>query len=130
MLKLPHWIGIGCVKCGTSWTWRELKKHPQLFAPDSKEIHFFNSGSTKSMKWYSQWFKGVKPNQLIGEFTPDYFNHYEAMHRIKEYVPNAKLIVCFRHPVERAFSNWKHALYEKRLPADTKFDDVSRDIEA
>lgn len=115
MLRLPDWIGIGCVKCGTSWVWREIKKHPQIFTPDRKEIHFFNGGSEKSLRWYANLFTQSSPDQKVGEFTPDYYHHYEAMHRIKEKVPHANLITLFRHPVERAFSNWKHAVQEKRF---------------
>lgn len=122
ILKLPHWIGIGCVKCGTSWTWREMRKHPQIFAPEAKELFYFTGGSTKPLKWYSKWFKNGEPDQLLGEWTPDYFHHYEARHRIKEKLPNVKLLVLFRHPVERAFSNWKHAVHEGRLPKNLTFD--------
>jgi hypothetical protein len=122
MLKVPSWIGIGCVKCGTSWTWRELKSHPEIFTPNAKEIHYFSTGSTHDLRWYSKWFTPAMPGQKIGEFTPDYFHHYEAMHRIKEQFPEAKLITLFRHPIERAFSNWKHAVQEKRLSPKKTFD--------
>ncbi len=121
MAKLPTWIGIGCVKCGTSWAWQQLRKHPDLFAPIQKEVHFFNFCATKDVSWYRTKFQRAKPHQKVGEWTPDYFHHYEAMHLIKEYVPDARLMVIFRHPVERAFSNWKHALQAKRLPKGMTF---------
>ena len=122
-MRLPDWLGIGCVKCGTSWLWREMKKHPEIYAPKVKEVHFFNSASRRSVKSYMKRLGKAKPNQKTGEFTPDYFHHYEAMHVIKEYCPNVKLLVCFRNPVDRAFSNYKHARTAGRLSPETTFMD-------
>lgn len=122
-MKKPTWLGIGCVKCGTSWTWQQLKKHPEIFAPAQKEVHFFNFGFKKTLDWYLTKFTRAKLHQKAGEWTPDYFHHYEAMHLIKEYCPDVKLMVIFRHPVDRAFSNWKHALQGGRLKAGTTFDE-------
>jgi hypothetical protein len=120
---MPNWLGIGCVKCGTSWTWQQMRKHPQIFTPKGKEIHFWNSLPTKDMSKYAKLFDNATANQVAGEFTPDYFHHYEAMHNIKEYCPDIKLITLFRHPVERSFSNWKHAVQEGRLSKTSSFND-------
>ena len=114
LMRLPDWIGIGCVKCGTSWLWREMRKHPQLFSPKAKEVHFFDN-HRRTIENYMKILGRANSNQKTGEFTPDYFHHYEARFLIKEYSPNAKLIVNFRHPLERAFSNWKHALSAGRF---------------
>lgn len=114
--RKPNWIGIGCVKCGTSWLWRELRSHPEIYTPDRKEIHFFNKEGELPNKLYLKLLnKHAKKNQLIGEFTPDYFHHKPSKERIKEFCPDVKLIVCFRNPFDRAFSNYKHALNAGRL---------------
>ena len=39
---LPDFIGIGAQRCGTSWLYRRLGEHPELWLPPIKEIHFFN----------------------------------------------------------------------------------------
>jgi hypothetical protein len=49
---------------------------------------------------------------LTGEATPSYAYYPHALRRIAETVPEAKLILLLRDPVERAFSHYKHA---KRL---------------
>jgi hypothetical protein len=113
MRRLPDWIGIGCVKCGTSWAWSQLKKHPQIYSP-YKELNYFNFGQIFQLKSYISFFEGGENHQKTGEWTPDYFHHYEAMHNIKEIVPWVKLITIFRHPIDRAWSNYKHALQEGR----------------
>ena len=117
MKNLPSWLGIGCVKCGTSWTWREIRKHPQIFTPQKKELFFFSGRGT--LEDYTSHFHDA--TGIAGEWTPDYFHEPEAMYRIKKLIPKAKLITIFRHPVERAFSNWKHAIDAKRLRANIPF---------
>lgn len=41
-LSAPHFVGIGAPRCGTSWVFRLLRLHPQVWMP-WKEIHFFDS---------------------------------------------------------------------------------------
>jgi hypothetical protein len=42
ILRLPHFIGIGAPRCGTTWTFKMLRLHPQVWLP-WKEMHFFDS---------------------------------------------------------------------------------------
>ena len=114
-------MGIGVVKCGTSWTWRELGKHPQLWCPQIKEVHFFNYAPKKTWKWYCNLFSIAPKNTLVGEWTPDYFNHPEARFMVKEFCPDIKMMVMFRNPTDRAFSNYKHALFEHRVRPGANF---------
>ena len=39
---LPDFIGIGAQRCGTSWLYRRLGEHPELWLPPIKEIHYFD----------------------------------------------------------------------------------------
>lgn len=119
--RLPDWLGIGCVKCGTSWAWRELAKHPQVYSP-TKELNYFNYKFP--LIDYIRYFDGREQGQLLGEWTPDYFHHCESMHNIYNTCPWVKMIVIFRHPVERAFSNYKHAIFEQRLPEGLAFSEA------
>lgn len=38
----PHFIGIGAPRCGTTWTFKMLRLHPEIWIP-WKEMHFFDS---------------------------------------------------------------------------------------
>ncbi len=38
----PDFIGIGAQKAGTSWLHHNLAKHPQIWMPPLKEIHYFD----------------------------------------------------------------------------------------
>lgn len=38
----PEFLGIGAQKAGTSWLYSNLRKHPDLWLPPIKELHYFN----------------------------------------------------------------------------------------
>ncbi len=40
--KGPSFLGIGANKAGTSWLYQQLKKHPEIWMPPIKELHFFD----------------------------------------------------------------------------------------
>ena len=44
----PNFIGIGAQKCATTWLHLVLEKHPQVWMPPMKELHFFNRPSNRS----------------------------------------------------------------------------------
>jgi hypothetical protein len=57
---------------------------------------------------YRQLFAAAPPGTLTGESTPLYLRDRGAHRRIRELVPEVKLIAVLRDPVERAYSNWTH----------------------
>jgi hypothetical protein len=40
----PDFIGIGAQKSGTSWLHTNLEKHPQIWLPPMKELHYLDQG--------------------------------------------------------------------------------------
>ena len=38
----PDFIGIGAQKAGTTWLYRNLRAHPEIWMPKEKEIHYFD----------------------------------------------------------------------------------------
>ncbi len=40
--RAPDFIGIGAQKSGTTWLYRNLEFHPELFMPRVKELQYFN----------------------------------------------------------------------------------------
>lgn len=41
-MTLPHFLGIGVPKAGTTWLYENLRQHPQLWLPPLKEIHYLD----------------------------------------------------------------------------------------
>ncbi len=105
--KLPDFIGIGAMRCGTTWLTDQLRAHPEIYVPEHyKEIHFFDRYFEKGIDWYLANFSAKAAHQQAGEFTPYYIRDEQALKRMAETCPDAKLIVSLRNPVERAFSHY------------------------
>jgi len=121
-------IGMGAVKCGTSWIWRCLREHPQICMPKTKELRFFNSDEKyeKGVNYYKIFFNDCPQNFVKGEFTPDYINHPDTAKRIKKCFPNVKLIASLRNPIERAYT---HYWYERSrgFELNAKFENVIKE---
>jgi len=102
---LPNFLIIGTVKSATTWLVKCLNSHPQIYIPP-KEIHYFSRFFSKKLTWYYRHFTRVKHNQIIGENSNTYLASKEVPLRIKKLIPQVKLIVSLRNPVERAYSDY------------------------
>lgn len=115
MAKYPDFIVVGCMKCGTTVMWHNLNNHPDIIMgknPEdpkkaSTEIRFWNNGKPhhtwkKGIKWYKRLFSG----DMSGEKCANYVESRAAMERMSQYVPNVKLILCVRNPIDRAYSEY------------------------
>ncbi len=40
--QLPHFLGIGAPRAGTTWVYEVLARHPDVFMPPVKEVHYFD----------------------------------------------------------------------------------------
>lgn len=104
----PNFIGIGGQRCATTWIFDCLKEHPEVCNIEKKEINFFTHYYNRGYEWYERYFKGCSGYKAIGEFSTSYLYDYNAPKRIYNYNPDAKIIVCLRNPIERAYSQHKH----------------------
>lgn len=57
--QLPHFLGIGAQRSSSTWLYENLKKHPEIWVPPLKEIHFFDTLGEKRIetKAYRRHFK-------------------------------------------------------------------------
>lgn len=111
-VRLPDFLGIGTQKGGTTYLHGLLQQHPQVFLAHPKELHYFSLHHQRGLDWYGRHFEAAAPNQCCGEVTPYYLFHPLAAKRIAAALPDVKLIVLLRDPVERALSQYFHS---KRL---------------
>jgi hypothetical protein len=49
-------LGVGAQKAGTSWLYRYLKSHPEIFMSPIKEMHFFGT-RYKAKGWPTSDFR-------------------------------------------------------------------------
>ena len=80
-----------------------LSQHPQIHIAAQKEIHFFDLRYDQGVDWYrAQFDDATEP--MLGEASPSYMFSEDAIRRMHELVPDAKLIAILREPVSRAYS--------------------------
>lgn len=109
---LPSFIIFGVGRCGTTSLYNYLTGHPNVGAAQEKEILFFDYHFNKGLAWYKKnfplrkFYKSSQHKWITGDATPSYMHHPLAPHRIKEILPEVKLILLLRNPVERAYSHY------------------------
>ena len=107
--RLPDFLGLGTQKGGTTSLHQWLSTHPQVFLPACKEVHYFDLQPEQPPQWYARHFQEAQPKQACGEITPFYLFHPDVPARIHRVVPEVRMIVLLRDPVERALSQVFHA---------------------
>ena len=119
---LPNWICIGAGRAGTTTLWEILRHHPDIYLPIQKECNFFGSlsswkGNATAVitetglalaRYEFDFFSSRKSEKSVGEITPGYLHYETAAAEIAEKLGNkTKILVSFRHPIQRAYSHYK-----------------------
>ncbi len=121
---MPDFIIIGTQRGGTTSLYNYLADHPSIGAASIKEIHFFDTAHFKQGRaWYRAHFpsavqkylveRELKSGFLTGEASPYYLFHPPTPGRIAAMLPDVKLIVMLRNPVDRAYSHYFHEVAGK-----------------
>src|SRR5436305_3956146 len=117
---LPDFLIIGTQRGGTTSLYHYLQAHPCLQATTTKEVHFFDRKYHKGLMWYRGHFPTVwekvrtqqvqKQAFVTGEASPSYLFHPHVYKRVAQALPQVKLIVLLRNPVDRAYSQYYHSI--------------------
>jgi hypothetical protein len=116
---LPSFLICGGQRCGTTSMYRALAAHPAVIkAVLHKGVHYFDVGYERGLRWYRAHFPTYRQASRIErelgvpvqtfESSPYYMYHPHAMSRIATDLPEVKLVVLVRDPVERAYSQHAH----------------------
>jgi hypothetical protein len=141
-LTLPTFIIIGAAKAGTTALYWYFAEHPEVFMSPVKETFYFAYGldaagrllygdpevhqfPVKTRSQYEALFADAGQAAAIGEASPIYLECPQAAGRIRETIPDVRLICSLRHPVERAYSDYLMYLRQR----GRRFDPV-RDLTA
>jgi hypothetical protein len=117
---LPDFVIIGGKKCGTTFFYDLLTRHPYVEPAASKELHYFDAlFDEESVEWYRRCFPAPRwedgRRTITGEATP-YMPSRRAPERMAEVVPGARLISLLRNPVDRAYSDYQQVVRKGREP--------------
>lgn len=101
----PIFFIIGAQKAGTTSMRMNLRAHPEIFM-DERENHFFDKAGNSSI--FQQQAKenlARKPSaKVIGFCSPVHMFTADALYRIHDVFPGAKLVASLRNPKDRAYS--------------------------
>lgn len=139
--SLPDFIIGGAMKSATSSLHNLLATHNRVFIPDD-EIHFFSIDDfiqhppyffgaverrmdqdyrrdfERNLRWYESFFEPANDGQLIGEDSTAYLASPKAPGRIRELLPDVKLIFMLRNPVDRTYSHYWHRVRKGKAVND------------
>lgn len=109
---LPDFLIIGAQKCGTSSLHAQLALHPEVRAPLTKEVHYFDIKYHRGPQWYRAHFPIKDRLHAAGgwktfESSVCYLYWDFVPERIVSLLPDVRLIAVLRDPVERAYSQYQ-----------------------
>src|SRR5437879_4218078 len=109
--RLPNLLIVGAAKAGTTSLHALLGRHPAAFMSEPKEPRFFSyegenaeafggpgagvliNGIVKTQTEYKRLFAGVTAEHVVGESSPAYLYSPLAAARIRQMIPDAKIVV-------------------------------------
>ena len=113
---LPDFLILGAQKAGTTALYAYLRWHPRITGPAWKEVSYFDRHYRRGVRWYRGHFPIRAAGRILGEASPGYLFHPLAPERVRATVPDAKLIVLLRDPIDRALSHYHHEVALGREP--------------
>lgn len=117
----PNFYIVGAARSGTTSLYDALRKHPQVFLPEVKEPHYFtycpgleNIPSVSAHQYvccgnremYQRIYRPGAGFAAIGDTSPSYLWDENAPQKIREAVPDARIVIILRDPVDRAHSQY------------------------
>jgi hypothetical protein len=120
---LPHFVIAGAQKSGTTSLWAYLCEHPEVTPPISKEMSFFDLNFHRGLHWYRMHFplesamlptKSSQRRLMTGESSAYYMFHPLSPGRIAATLPDVRIILLLRNPVNRAFSHYQLKLRRRQ----------------
>lgn len=145
--RLPDFLLIGAMRAGTTSLHHVLASHPRVAMPE-REIFFFDSddfeehaeehigpGGAWRLRDYERELPEALPaylrhfeaagDRLAGEDSTTYLTAERAPERAARLLPDAKILVILRDPVERAWSHYWHLVQSGRAVLDFEASLVS-----
>jgi len=134
----PNFFIVGAPRCATTTLYEYLNQTPDVFMSPIKEPNFFSVSINPKIKLanmirdkqkYLNLFKNVTNERAIGEASPTYLWDPKTPELIHKTIPDARIIMILRNPVERAFS---HYLLLVSLGAETSsfFESLKKSLDA
>ena len=115
--RAPDFFLVGAPKCGTTAMHAYLRRHPQVYLPAQKELHFYGSDlhglpTTLRPEQHDALFEGAGDADRVGETAIWALYSREAAREIKAVHPGASILIMLRDPVEMMYAQHGEYLYQ------------------
>jgi hypothetical protein len=121
---IPNLFLVGAQKCGTTSMYEYLRRHPQIFFPFDNEhyglfkepqhfcpeLEIHDKVSIKDRERYLALYRGSEDAIWRGDASTNYLFSERAAEAIKQFSPNARILIMLRPPVE-----WMHSYHKEML---------------
>jgi len=130
-IVLPNAVVLGVAKAGTTSLYHALGAHPQVGVSRIREPKFlfyaghliqpaagkFSQLAIRTLAQYESLYSAKAGVPVRVDISPIYFNFPDqAILGIRQYVPDAKLLIVYRQPVDRAYSAFVMHVREGQEP--------------
>jgi len=115
MSRWPNFFIVGAPRAGSSSLYEYLRQVPEIYMSTVKEPNYFAPNAIpdnfkinpiRNKKEYLKLFKKAKDEKILGEASPSYLRDTEAPKLIHEVLPDAKILISLRNPINQIFSNY------------------------
>ena len=94
----------GVPKAGTSALARWLGDRPDVLLPPDKEVHYFDEHPEMGLDWFRAHFPVDADRPVAIDATPTYALRDDWFAHLAATLPDARIILLLRHPVDRLWS--------------------------
>jgi hypothetical protein len=125
----PNFFLVGAPRCGTTAVATALERHRDVFPTPVKEPNFFNAdvriedaaaqpklragrvekrhhAVIRDETTYLRLYEHADAFRAAGDYSVNYLRSTVAARAIHARVPNARIVIILRNPIERAFSHF------------------------
>ena len=115
--RAPDFFLVGAPKCGTTAMHAYLRRHPQMFMPAQKELHYYGSDlhglpTTLRPEQHDALFEGAGEADRVGVTAIWALYSREAAREIKADHPGARIVIMLRDPIEMMYALHSEHLYQ------------------
>lgn len=130
--ELNYLIIAGVPKAGTTSLFRYLSDHPDICGSNLKETCFFlDPGYPRKIRLryedglekYESYFNHCENQKIRLEATPVYLYSPGTPEKIKQSLPNVKIIFILRDPIDRLVSYYRFERQANVIPSHISFED-------
>lgn len=114
----PNLFLVGAPKCGTTSLYEYLRRHPQIFFPFNDddyarvkepnhfcpELEILEKDAIKGREDYLDLYRGSERARWRGDASTNYLFSKTAPERIKQFCPDARILIMLRPPVDMMHS--------------------------